>query len=58
MRHLANDAGFINHDYTYDMVRSGISMYGIYPSAYVEKFKHIGLKSAQDGHLKFQHKVY
>lgn len=46
MRHLANDAGFINHDYTYDMVRSGISMYGIYPSAYVEKFKHIGLKSA------------
>lgn len=30
--HLANDAGFIKHDIKYDMVRSGISLYGLYPS--------------------------
>lgn len=35
--HISNDAGFIAHGYTLNMVRSGISMYGYYPSNYVKK---------------------
>ena len=36
-KHLANDAGFIKHGISYDLVRSGISLYGCYPSELLEQ---------------------
>lgn len=42
--HIANDAGAIGHRITKDMVRSGISLYGIYPSDYMRERKDIELK--------------
>lgn len=44
--HIANDAGAIEHSITKDMVRSGISLYGIYPSDYMKDNKKIDLKKA------------
>ena len=32
IKHLANDAGLIKHGYKYDLVRTGIGIYGFYPS--------------------------
>lgn len=43
-KHLANDAGFIKHKMVYDLVRSGICLYGIYPSELMKKEKDITLK--------------
>ncbi|MDO4778200.1 MAG: alanine racemase [Tissierellia bacterium] len=42
--HLSNDAGIIKHGFCYNMVRSGISLHGVYPSEYVEKSCNIGLE--------------
>ncbi|MBQ4600294.1 MAG: alanine racemase [Oscillospiraceae bacterium] len=36
LRHLDNSAGLMNFDRHYDMVRSGIVTYGLYPSAEVD----------------------
>lgn len=44
--HLSNDAGFIKHHYNYDMVRSGISLYGIYPSNLLKEEQAVVLKPA------------
>ena len=35
MLHISNDGGFLLHDYFYDMVRTGIGIYGHYPSIFV-----------------------
>lgn len=44
IKHLSNDAGIIAYDFKYDAVRSGISMYGVYPSEYMYKKYNIGLE--------------
>ena len=38
IKHISNDAAAIAYDFTgkYDAIRSGISMYGVYPSAYIK----------------------
>lgn len=43
-RHLANDAGFIKHKISYDLVRSGICLYGLYPSNLLKEEGEIDLK--------------
>lgn len=46
IKHLSNDAAMIAYNFEYDAVRSGISLYGVYPSNYMlEKFD-IGLEVA------------
>lgn len=42
-KHLANDAGFIKHDFYYDLVRSGICLYGSYPSDLLEEERQVDL---------------
>lgn len=42
-KHLSNDAGFIKHGIKYDLVRSGISMYGCYPSDVLAKEREVEL---------------
>ncbi len=44
--HIANDAGAIKHKITKDMVRGGISLYGIYPSDYLRDERDIELDQA------------
>lgn len=46
--HIENDAGIIAYDFgdKYQAVRSGISMYGVYPSIYIRDNYHIGIKEA------------
>ncbi|MDD7306292.1 MAG: alanine racemase [Peptoniphilaceae bacterium] len=44
--HIANDAGAIKHGITKDMIRSGISLYGIYPSDLLKIEKDIELRQA------------
>ncbi len=46
IRHISNDAGVVAHGYSLDMVRSGIGMYGIYPSEFVKQLKRVELKPA------------
>lgn len=43
-KHLANDAGFIKHKMAYDLVRSGICLYGSYPSDLLKEEREIELK--------------
>lgn len=43
-KHLANDAGFIKHKMDYDLVRSGICLYGSYPSDVLKEEREIELK--------------
>ncbi|MDO5027548.1 MAG: alanine racemase [Tissierellia bacterium] len=45
LKHLANDAGFIKYDFTYDLVRSGICLYGSYPSKLLEEEGQVQLKN-------------
>lgn len=45
-KHMANDAGYLNHPYAMDMVRSGISLYGYYPSAVVAEVSEVDLVPA------------
>lgn len=44
--HIANDAGAIKHKITKDMIRSGISLYGIYPSDFLKEERDIVLDQA------------
>lgn len=44
--HMANDASAIKHKITKDMVRSGISLYGIYPSDLLKEEREIELDQA------------
>lgn len=44
--HISNDAGFIKYNYNYDMVRSGICIYGIYPSNYIKSLNRVNLECA------------
>ncbi|MEB3430024.1 alanine racemase [Citroniella saccharovorans] len=37
IRHVDNDAAFLMYDFSMDMVRLGIGLYGIYPSSYVKE---------------------
>ena len=45
-RHISNDAGFIKHGFSLDMVRSGIGLYGIYPSSLLAEEKQVNLKAS------------
>ena len=49
-KHLANDAGFIKHKISYDLVRSGICIYGLYPSELLKEEGEISLKEAFEWH--------
>lgn len=42
--HIANDAGAIKHKISKDMIRCGISMYGIYPSNFMKEENDINLE--------------
>lgn len=44
--HISNDASAIGHNITKDMVRSGISLYGIYPSDYMKEKNQIDIKKS------------
>lgn len=46
MKHIENDACLIAYNYNFDAVRSGISMYGVYPSEYIKDKYSIGLEYA------------
>ena len=39
VKHMCNSAGTIDFDFSYDMVRMGIALYGLYPSDEVDKSK-------------------
>ncbi len=39
LKHMNNSAGTIDFDFTYDIVRLGIALYGLYPSDEVDKSK-------------------
>lgn len=49
-KHLANDAGFIKHKISYDLVRSGICIYGLYPSDLLKEEGEVDLKEAFEWH--------
>lgn len=53
--HLSNDAGFIKHGLFYDVIRSGICLYGIYPSSYIQENYNIGLETAFSWMSKISH---
>ena len=44
IKHISNDAGAILHGYYLDMIRSGIGLYGYYPSETVKSSNKINLK--------------
>lgn len=46
IKHISNDASVIAYDFNYDAVRSGISMYGMYPSEYMKEKYDIGIEYA------------
>jgi alanine racemase len=53
--HISNSAGIVEYpEYRYDMVRDGISLYGYYPSDYVNKNK-ITIKPALEWHAHVTH---
>ncbi len=54
LRHLNNSAGLMNFDRHYDMVRSGISTYGLYPSDEVSPDL-LALKPAMSFHSQVSH---
>lgn len=51
-KHLANDAGFIKHKISYDLVRSGICIYGSYPSLLLKKEREVILRPTFSWHTK------
>ncbi len=55
LKHIANDAGFINHDFALDMVRSGIGIYGVYPSSVVKKDGLVDLEEAFEWQSTISH---
>ena len=54
IRHLDNSAGLVNFDRHYDMVRSGIVTYGMYPSEDVPKEK-LSIHPALSWHSRVTH---
>ena len=44
LKHISNDGGFIYHKYFLDMVRTGIGLFGYFPSSFLEKQNIIKLK--------------
>lgn len=54
IKHLNNSAGIINFDEMFDMVRSGIITYGMYPSNEVDKSK-IDIKPVMSWHSIVSH---
>lgn len=54
IRHLDNSAGLVNFDQHYDMVRSGIVTYGMYPSEDVPKEK-LSIHPALSWHSRVTH---
>ncbi|MDL2311238.1 alanine racemase [Peptostreptococcaceae bacterium OttesenSCG-928-C18] len=44
VKHISNDAGAIVHGYYLDMVRSGLGLYGYYPSEIVKMSEKVDLK--------------
>ena len=54
IRHLDNSAGLVNFDRHYDMVRSGIVTYGMYPSEDVPKEK-LSIHPALSWHSRVPH---
>ena len=54
---ISNDAGLLP-TYSLDMVRSGIGMYGVYPSEFVKQLKRVELKPAFRCFLKFHCQRY
>lgn len=54
LRHMDNSAGTMNFDTHYDMVRSGIVTYGLYPSDEVDP-KRLALKPAMSWHSRVSH---
>lgn len=54
LRHLNNSAGLINFPRHYEMVRSGIVTYGLYPSEEVDKEK-LDLTPALEWHSRISH---
>lgn len=54
IRHLDNSAGIMNYGHHYEMVRSGIITYGLYPSDEVDP-KKIALKPALSWHSRITH---
>lgn len=39
IKHICNSAGIIDFDFSYDMVRMGVALYGLYPSEEVDRGK-------------------
>ncbi len=54
LRHMNNSAGLMNFDDQYEMVRSGIVTYGLYPSPEVDP-KLLPLKPALSWHSRISH---
>lgn len=54
IKHLNNSAGIMNFDDTFDMVRSGIITYGLYPSADVDEAL-IDIKPVMSWHAAVSH---
>ena len=54
IRHLDNSAGLVNFDFHYDMVRSGIVTYGMYPSEDVPREK-LSIRPALSWHSRVTH---
>ena len=54
IRHLNNSAGIMNFEEHYDMVRSGIVTYGLYPSDQIDP-KLLPLKPALSWHTRITH---
>lgn len=54
LRHLDNSAGVIGYGSHYEMVRTGIVLYGLYPDAGMDKSK-LALKPAMSWHSRVAH---
>lgn len=46
IKHLSNDAGVLAYDVKYDAFRSGISLYGMYPSKYMKEKFSVGIQNS------------
>lgn len=46
IKHLSNDAGVLAYDVKYDAFRSGISLYGMYPSQYMKEKYNVGIQNS------------
>ncbi|MFM1582962.1 alanine racemase [Helcococcus ovis] len=46
IKHISNDAGLLAYDVKYDGFRSGISLYGMYPSQYMKEKYNVGIENS------------